>query len=156
MCTNPIFYTIFILFLMQYGVLKMDNQKNKVRKNIYIDKDVWDLLEYKLPCSRSSFFERKAREYLNLNNELEELKRELKEHKSIVKDMESEIERLEKLKESNNQNEKLIEQAMIPIRRAFLRLGYVEKSTVIGVANINGLDVSILEKECKNHNIKIQ
>ena len=52
---------------MQYGVLKMDNQKNKVRKNIYIDKDVWDLLEYKLPCSRSSFFEKKAREYFDVS-----------------------------------------------------------------------------------------
>lgn len=140
---------------MQYGVLKMDNQKNKVRKNIYIDKDVWDLLEYKLPCSRSSFFERKAREYLNLNNELEELKRELKEHKSIVKDMESEIERLEKLKEMNNKNETLIAQAMIPINRAFFKLGYVEKSTVIGVADMNGLDFDILEKECKKQGIKI-
>ena len=146
----------FILFLTANMVLKMENQKNKVRKNIYIDKDVWDLLEYKLPCSRSSFFERKAREYLNLNNELEELKRELKEHQSIVKEMENEIERLEKLKESNNHNEKLIEQAMITIRRAFFRLGYVEQSTVIGVANINGLSFDILEKECKKQNIKIQ
>ena len=136
-------------------VLEMDNQKNKVRKNIYIDKDVWDLLEYKLPCSRSSFFEKKAREYLNLNNELEELKRELKEHQSIIKDMESEIERLEKLRESNNKNEKLIEQAMIPINRAFNKMGYVQKSTVIGVANINGLDIDILEKECLKQGIKI-
>lgn len=138
-------------------VLKMEREKdtNKVRKNIYIDKDVWDLLEYKLPCSRSSFFEKKAREYLNLNNELEELKRELKEHQSIIKDMESEIERLEKLRESNNKNEKLIEQAMIPINRAFNKLGYVHKSTVIGVANINGLDIDILEKECLKQGIKI-
>ena len=138
-------------------VLKMEREKdtNKVRKNIYIDKDVWDLLEYKLPCSRSSFFEKKAREYLNLNNELEELKRELKEHQSIIKDMESEIERLEKLRESNNKNEKLIEQAMIPINRAFNKMGYVQKSTVIGVANINGLDVDILEKECLKQGIKI-
>lgn len=138
-------------------VLKMEREKdtNKVRKNIYIDKDVWDLLEYKLPCSRSSFFEKKAREYLNLNNELEELKRELKEHQSIIKDMESEIERLEKLRESNNKNEKLIEQAMIPINRAFNKLGYVQKSTVIGVANINGLDIGILEKECLKQGIKI-
>lgn len=138
-------------------VLKMEREKdtNKVRKNIYIDKDVWDLLEYKLPCSRSSFFEKKAREYLNLNNELEELKRELKEHQSIIKDMESEIERLEKLRESNNKNEKLIEQAMIPINRAFNKMGYVQKSTVIGVANINGLDIGILEKECLKQGIKI-
>ena len=138
-------------------VLKMEREKdtNKVRKNIYIDKDVWDLLEYKLPCSRSSFFEKKAREYLNLNNELEELKRELKEHQSIIKDMESEIERLERLRESNNKNEKLIEQAMIPINRAFNKLGYVQKSTVIGVANINGLDIDILEKECLKQGIKI-
>ncbi len=135
--------------------LKIHKETNKVRRNIYIDKDVWDLLEYKLPCSRSSFFERKAREYLNLNNELEELKRELKEHQSIVKDMESEIERLEKLRELNNKNENLIEQAMIPIRRAFLRLGYVEESTVIGVANINGLSFDILEKECRKQGIKI-
>ena len=135
----------------------MEREKyiKKVRKNIYIDKDVWDLLEYKLPCSRSSFFEKKAREYLNLNNELEELKRELKEHQSIIKDMESEIERLERLRELNNKNEKLIEQAMIPINRAFNKLGYVQKSTVIGVANINGLDIDILEKECLKQGIKI-
>lgn len=136
-------------------VLEMDNQKNKVRKNIYIDKDVWDLLEYKLPCSRSSFFEKKAREYLNLNNELEELKRELKEHQSIIKDMESEIERLEKLKEMNNKNETLISEAMLPLNRAFNKLGYVENSTVIRVANMKGLDVYILEKECKKQGIKI-
>ena len=138
-------------------VLKMEREKdtNKVRKNIYIDKDVWDLLEYKLPCSRSSFFEKKAREYLNLNNELEELKRELKEHQSIIKDMESEIERLERLRELNNKNEKLIEQAMIPINRAFNKMGYVQKSTIIGVANINGLDIDILEKECLKQGIKI-
>lgn len=135
--------------------MEREKDTNKVRKNIYIDKDVWDLLEYKLPCSRSSFFEKKAREYLNLNNELEELKRELKEHQSIIKDMESEIERLEKLRESNNKNEKLIEQAMIPINRAFNKMGYVQKSTVIGVANINGLDIGILEKECLKQGIKI-
>ena len=134
---------------------KPHKETNKVRRNIYIDRDVWDLLEYKLPCSRSSFFERKAREYLNLNDELEELKRELKEHKSIVKDMESEIERLEKLRELNNKNENLIEQAMITIRRAFFKLGYVEESTVIGVANINGLSFDILEKECRKQGIKI-
>ena len=138
-------------------VLKMEREKyiKKVRKNIYIDKDVWDLLEYKLPCSRSSFFEKKAREYLNLNNELEELKRELKEHQAIIKDMESEIERLERLRELNNKNEKLIEQAMIPINRAFNKMGYVQKSTLIGVANINGLDIHILEKECLKQGIKI-
>ena len=135
------------------GLKKKDT--NKVRKNIYIDEDVWDLLEYKLPCSRSSFFERKAREYLNLNNELEELKRELKEHQAIIKDMESEIERLERLRELNNKNEKLIEQAMIPINRAFNKMGYVQKSTLIGVANINGLDIDILEKECLKQGIKI-
>ena len=135
--------------------MEREKDTNKVRKNIYIDKDVWDLLEYKLPCSRSSFFEKKAREYLNLNNELEELKRELKEHQSIIKDMESEIERLERLRELNNKNEKLIEQAMIPINRAFNKLGYVQKSTVIGVANINGLDIDILEKECLKQGIKI-
>ena len=134
---------------------KQQKYNNKVRKNIYIDKDVWDLLEYKLPCSRSSFFERKAREYLNLNNELEELKRELKEHKSIVKDMESEIERLEKLKERNNKNEALIQQAMLTIRRPFFKQGYVEKSTVIGVADSNGLDYEILEKQCKKEDITI-
>ena len=135
--------------------MEREKDTNKVRKNIYIDKDVWDLLEYKLPCSRSSFFEKKAREYLNLNNELEELKRELKEHQSIIKDMESEIERLERLRELNNKNEKLIEQAMIPINRAFNKLGYVQKSTLIGVANINGLDIDILEKECLKQGIKI-
>ena len=42
-----------------------------------------------------------SREYLNLNNEIEELKRELKEHQSIIKDMESEIERLENLNKNN-------------------------------------------------------
>ena len=134
---------------------KIQKETNKVRRNIYIDKDVWDLLEYKLPCSRSSFFERKAREYLNLNDELEELKRELKEHKSIVKDMESEIERLEKLRELNNKNENLIEQAMVTLRRAYFRIGYVQESTLIGVANINGLSIDVLEKECKKQGIKI-
>ena len=92
---------------------------------------------------------------MNLNNELEELERELKEHKSIINDIQSEIERLKKLRELNNKNENLKEQAMIPIKRAFNKLGYVEESTVIGVANINGLSFDILEKECKKQGIRI-
>lgn len=134
---------------------KEHKETNKVRRNIYIDKDVWELLEYKLPCSRSSFFEKKAREYLNLNNEVEELERELKEHQSIIKDIESELDKLKKLRENNNKNESLIEQAMITIRRAYTKQGYVESATVMGVANINGLSFDILIKECKKQGIKV-
>ena len=134
---------------------KEHKETNKVRRNIYIDKDVWELLEYKLPCSRSSFFEKKAREYLNLNNEVEELERELKEHQSIIKDIESELDKLKKLRENNNKNESLIEQAMISIRRAYTKRGYVEAATVMGVANINGLSFDILVKECKKQGIKV-
>lgn len=46
----------------------------KIRTTINIDKDIWDLLEIKLPCSRSAFFERQGREYLFSGNNLEKLK----------------------------------------------------------------------------------
>lgn len=50
----------------------------KIRTTINIDKDLWDLLELKLPCSISAFFERQARIYLFSGNKFRRVRKRAK------------------------------------------------------------------------------
>lgn len=128
----------------------------KIRTTINIDKDIWELLEIKLPCSRSSFFERMGREYLFRNNNLEELKKQKKEAELTVSSLDFEIKKLEDLQKANNENLSVIEQAMQSVRKiVFNNKGAISNTQIKYIANNNGLSYDILKEKALNENIKI-
>lgn len=128
----------------------------KIRTTINIDKDIWELLEIKLPCSRSSFFEKMAREYLFRNNNLEELKKQKKEAELTVSSLDFEIKKLEDLQKANNENLSVIEQAMQSVRKiVFNNKGAISNTQIKYIANNNGLSYDILKEKALNENIKI-
>lgn len=128
----------------------------KIRTTINIDKDIWELLELKLPCSRSSFFERMAREYLFGNNKLEELKEQKKEYQLSISRIDLEIEKLEKLQEANTNDENINNMAMQTVRKvAYHNDGQITESQIGFIANQHGIKPIAFKEKVLMQGIKI-
>lgn len=128
----------------------------KIRTTINIDKDIWDLLALKLPCSRSSFFERMAREYLFGNNKLEELKEQKKEYELSISRIDLEIEKLEKLQEANTNDKTINDMAMQTVRKvAYNNDGQITESQIGFIANQHGIKPIAFKEKVLKQGIQI-
>lgn len=123
---------------------------------ITIDSDLWELASIMLPCSRSSFIERTLRNYINSNNEIEQLEEEIKKEKESLAVKENKLNELKRVRELNNKNENLISEAMETVKSvANNHNNTISKQQIKDVANIKGIDEEILEDKIKKEEIKI-
>lgn len=123
---------------------------------ITIDSDLWELASIMLPCSRSSFIERTLRNYINSNNEIEQLEKEIKKEKESIAVKENKLNELKRVRELNNKNENLISEAMETIKSVAKNHNKtISKQQIKDIANIKSIDEEILEDKIKEEGIKI-
>lgn len=122
---------------------------------ITIDSDLWELSSIMLPCSRSSFIERQLRNYINSANEIEELKEQIRKEKEATKVKEEKLNELIRVRELNNKNEELISKAMETVHNIVREHKAISKQQIINIANINLIEVDVLEDIIKKEGIKI-
>ena len=122
----------------------------KTRTTISIDKEIWDLLKLKLPCSRSQFFENKAREYIFTSASIEELRKEISQMQVELNSKKAYLKEQEKLQKVNDNNINLINNALVTVRKIHSnQKEIIGLNQIYNVARINGLSPEKLEKEIK-------
>lgn len=122
---------------------------------ITIDSDLWELASTMLPCSRSSFIERTLRNYINSNNEIEQLEEEIKKEKESIQIKEDKLNELKRIRELNNKNSELISKAMETVHRIVRKHKQISKEQIKNIANINLIEEEVLEDIIKKEGIKI-
>ena len=124
--------------------------RNKIRATISIDKEIWDLLKLKLPCSRSQFFEDKAREYIFTNPSLDKLREEISQMEMDLRSKKAYLKEQQELQEANDNNINLINKALATVRKIHLnQKELIGLNQIYNVARMNGLTPEKLEKEVK-------
>lgn len=122
---------------------------------ITVDSEIWELSAIILPCSRSAFIEDQLREYINSSNDIEKLKEEIAKDKQAVKLKEEKLEGLERIRERNNSNEKIISAAMNTVHNIVFKHNGISRQQIRNIAKINLIDPKVLEDKIKKEDIKI-
>lgn len=134
----------------------------RIRRNISIDEDIWELLPKYINESRSSWFEKQARRQINCNDEIEEINIKLMEIQNQKNTLELEetnlIEKRDhilKRREQNKENFELTEKAMSLVRVVVHNEGFISVGRLKFIAKKHVLDYKILYEKAKKENIKI-
>lgn len=134
----------------------------RIRRNISIDEDIWELLPKYINESRSSWFEKQARRQINCNDEIEEINIKLMEIQNQKNTLELEetnlIEKKEhilKRREQNKENFELTEEAMSLIRVVVHNEKAISIDRIKFIAKKYVLDYKVLYEKAKNENLKI-
>ena len=126
--------------------------RNKIRATISIDKEIWDLLKLKLPCSRSQFFEDKAREYIFTNPSLDKLREEISQMEMDLRSKKAYLKEQQELQEANDKNINLINKALATVRKIHSnQKELIGLNQIYNVARMNGLTPDKLEKEVRKN-----
>lgn len=134
----------------------MTKKNKKDKKSISIDGTIWELLEYKLPCSRSAFFERQARKYIyNDLRRVEDIDKEIKEHYTDIEALKMEKEKLIKLEKENTNNKTIIGEAMTVIRRISRNKGGISEIEIHNISDINYIKYEVLKEQVEKEGILI-
>ena len=122
----------------------------KIRITLTFDETIWYLLGLKVQGSRSQFLEDLAREYIFTNADLNQLRDEISKQEMELNAKKKYLKEQVRIQEMNDRNLELIEKAMTTIKKILYNQGNViGMNQIHGVARINGLTPSILEKEVR-------
>lgn len=135
----------------------------KVRRNIYIDKDKWDSLPNYIDCSRSEWIEKQITRQINCNDSIKELEMKIERFNQSLQDIqfekktaEDKLNQMKIQRELNNKNFELIEEAMSLIRLINENEKAIEESRIKYIANQRKISFNILlEKAESDKNIKL-
>ena len=122
----------------------------KIRITLTFDENIWYLLGLKVQGSRSQFLENLAREYIFAQTDLDKLRDEIAQEQVELNAKKKYLKEQMKIQEINDRNMDLIDKAMNTIKKILSNQGNViGLNQIHGVARINGLTPSILEKETR-------
>ena len=128
----------------------------KLRRNIYIDKAVWEQLPSYINCSRSEFFEKQAIKQIYCSDDIKQLEKEIEYIKLKKKQLELDeqnlqdrIQALEKQKEINTKNRNIINDTMETIRAVNENEGQIDKKRIKFIANSHLIEFEYIYSLCE-------
>lgn len=134
----------------------------KVRRNISIDEEIWEMLPSYIDTSRSSFFEKQARRQINCNDRVEEINLKLdaienKKNDLIIEEklLKEKREHILKTREKNKNNFELREKAMKIIREVVENQGAIEIRQIKVIAKNHVLEPTILIEQAQKEQLRI-
>lgn len=134
----------------------------KIRKNIYIDEEIWEMLPSYIDTSRSSFFEKQARRQINCNDKVEEINLKLdaietKKNDLLVEEklLKEKRDHILKTREMNKNNFELREKAMSIIRNVVNNQGAIERRQIKLIAKNHVLEPDILIEQAETEQLRI-
>jgi len=141
----------------------MDKKEfDKVQANIWIDRTIWELSQYVLPCSRSKWIENKLKEAVFSKNDLEGIELELKEianERQRLTERENTLydkqEKLMKIIEINTENEAYVQEVIETLTNTHNKKGALPKSIIANVCNRKKVDFNTIYRKCKENNLTV-
>lgn len=134
----------------------------KIRTNIYVNKHNWQELGKYITCS-NWWVDRQVEKRIKQHADVAEIERKMQEIKEMQKNLAMDFETLSEQKEQilnerklNEQNFKLINDAMLTIRIVANNQSYVEKTRVEFIANKFNLSYGVLKEQIEKENIEIK
>ena len=133
------------------------------RVNISVYEDEWNELPKYINVNRSEWIRQQVRKQININDDVEKIdmqieaiEYQLKNLSLDLKSLVSHKEKIEKRREQNEEDKKLINDAMFLIQTIVDNQGYIEVSRVEYIANKKVLNPQILLSQCDKLNIEIR
>ena len=129
--------------------------KKLKRVNISVYEDEWNELPKYIDVNRSEWIRQQVRKQITINDDIEKIEMEIKaieyQQKNLDMDLDSLItqrDEIKKKRERNEEDKKLINDAMFIIQTIVDNQGYIEKSRVEYIANKKVLNSNILLAKC--------
>ena len=129
--------------------------KKRISVTFKVDKDIWEVAKYRLPCSRSKYLEDCLRRAIYSDNEIEKLEKEISKEKAELIAKEEKLQKLKEFRANNSSNEKAIKKAMITVYNIVGSHDSISKAQIIHIAKSNFLEPDILADVIKKEGIKI-
>ena len=128
---------------------------NKINVTITIDKDIWQIAKYKLPCNRSKYIEGCLRKAIYSENEIDTLEKEIEKEKADLLAKEEKLQKLKEFRTANSSNEEAIKKAMKTVFKIVLANDSISEAQVVHISKSNFIEPEVLTDVIKKEGIKI-
>ena len=128
---------------------------NKITVTFTVDKDIWKISKYKLPCSRSKYLEDCLRRAIYSDNEIDRLEKEIASEEAEIMAKKEKLQKLKEFRTANSSNEKSIKKAMITVHNITSYHNSISTAQIIHIAESNFLNPDVLTDVIKKEGIKI-
>ena len=129
--------------------------KQKITVTFTVDKDIWEIAKYRLPCSRSKYLESCLIKAIYSDNEIDKLEKEIAKQKDELIAKEEKLNKLKEFQEANSSNEKAINKAMITVHNIVNAHDSISEAQIIYISKSNFLNPEVLTEIIKKEGIKI-
>lgn len=120
-----------------------------------VDSEKWELLKVLLPCSRSKFLDNAITNYINSNNELDDLLKEKEELESKLTVINQKIEHLQAIKEKNSKDKDKLNNAIKTAIKIHDNHNNISIEQIKNISDINFIDYNVLIRELEKEDITI-
>ena len=129
--------------------------KNKITVTFTVDKDIWQIAKYKLPCNRSKYLEDCLRKAIYSENEIDVLEKEIAKEKSDLIAKEEKLQKLKEFRKANSSNEESIKKAMKTVLKIVLNNDSISEAQIVHISESNFIEPEVLIEIIKKEGIKI-
>lgn len=120
----------------------------KIRRNISIDEDVWELAKSKISEPLSCYIQKQLEIACRLDNQKAEIEKELHEKEQEVIALRSQLCKLEKEDKLKRESKSNFDDCMTPIYRIHSKYGKVGENQISRIARAHDVDENELIKFC--------
>ena len=129
--------------------------KNKITVAFTVDKDIWEIAKYRLPCSRSRYLESCLIKAIYSDNEIDLLEKQIAKEKKELIAKEEKLKKLKEFREANSSNEQTINKAMITVHNIVNAHDSISEAQIIHISKSNFLNPEVLTDIIKKEGIRI-
>ena len=129
--------------------------KSKITVTFTVDKDIWEVAKYKLPCSRSRYLESCLIKAVYSENEIDVLEKEIAKDKEELIAKEEKLKKLKEFTAANSSNEESIKKAMITVHNITSAHDSISEAQIIHISKSNFINPEVLTEIIKKEGIKI-
>ena len=127
----------------------------KVRRNISIDEDVWELSKQKISEPLSCFIQKQLEIACRLDNQKAQIEKELHEKEKEVLALRSQLCKLEKEEKLSQKTQGKYDKCMPPILRIHDRAGCIGENQITSIARNHKVNVNDLIGYCKSQGLNV-
>lgn len=128
---------------------------NKIRVNLTVDPNLWQLAKDKLPCSRSEFFENQLKLFLGIEDNESEILKDIKLRENEINALKDKLCHIRKEKQLELESNRSMEKAMVSLNRIHERLGMIGVNQIRNMSHVHKVEFEDLKKECENNCMNI-
>lgn len=128
----------------------------KIRRNISIDEDIWNLAKQKISEPLSCYIQKQLEIACRLDNKKAEIEKELHEKEQEVIALRSQLCKLEKEDKLKRESKSNFDDCMVPILRIHKRCGMVGENQIKNIAGAHeGVNERDLINFCKSEGLNV-